>query len=261
MQKPKQKVVRQIQTRREKRLIQQAIKTGKMEILEELYEDIIFDLEMKLGPQHQADLRKLKRKFSMFNGVDIQRDLYMPYFDADFNPIDKPESEKQEIIEIKTAQKNEKNSSEQKTIKQTKKSTKNSPAKVKTNICKQDNIIEIQEDSLVTSFEQNTSKESHSTADVEPPSKTFQIELNSAKPKEFSTFEIHLKKNDSFFAEDTDFLGKKNFMFFGNQRGIECEFLKRINVVESDVFVNTNFLVNEALKEGMASKMMVEKCG
>lgn len=65
----------------EKQKIEYAIKTGDFSQLEDLWEDILFDHTLKIGSNHQADLNNLSKPFTIFDNVDIQRDLLVTNFD------------------------------------------------------------------------------------------------------------------------------------------------------------------------------------
>lgn len=67
-------------------LIENAIQTGNLYPLESLFKDIIFDHRMKIGKNHQVDLRNLKKGFSIFKNLHIQNDLKIHKFTNHSSP-------------------------------------------------------------------------------------------------------------------------------------------------------------------------------
>ena len=91
-------------TRRAKILKKKAMKTGDYTILEELYQDILFDNKIKIGKNHQADLDNLKRGFIMFKNIDIIKDLKVNYAKNRNYPIevmDLTDKKKSNMLTIK----------------------------------------------------------------------------------------------------------------------------------------------------------------
>ena len=78
--------LRPISMRRKTMMFKKALKTGDYSKMERFYEDILFDYTIKVGPEHQADLKNLERKFRIFKNVDIVKDLKMERFDENYNP-------------------------------------------------------------------------------------------------------------------------------------------------------------------------------
>jgi uncharacterized protein YcbK (DUF882 family) len=61
-------------SKEELKTIKQAIKSGQLSNLEEIFKDVIYDNEIKVGDNHQVDLNNLSRGFKMFRNVNKLRD-------------------------------------------------------------------------------------------------------------------------------------------------------------------------------------------
>jgi hypothetical protein len=194
--KSKKKIDRQVKTRREKRILQRALKTGNLYLLEELYEDVIFEFGIKTGPEHQVDLNNLKRGFSMFKKYDVYKDLYKPKVEADNKDCGKHDESLQSTkVSISLDTKHSCQDTETKEIE------KNN---------KKSNLITIEidnDDSLCLNEKDIKHKETLTSRNPEKIEKEESTGIFSESDGSISNFEIVINKNNYM-------LDNKNFLIF-----------------------------------------------